>query len=45
MPTAACPIRLARIDGTPMLFADMPDAYPRGAYHTARGIVYCLRAQ
>jgi hypothetical protein len=23
-----------------MLFGDMPDAYGRGAYHAARGIVY-----
>ena len=33
MPTEACPIRLPGIDGTPMLFGDMPDAYRRGAYH------------
>jgi hypothetical protein len=34
MLTEACPIRLPRIDGTPMPFGDMPDAYRRGAYHT-----------
>ena len=45
MLTAARPIRLACIDGTPMLFADMPDAYRRGAYDAARGIVYRLRAR
>jgi hypothetical protein len=41
MLTEACPIRLARIDGTSMLFGDMPDAYRRGAYHascTASGL-------
>jgi hypothetical protein len=45
MLTEARPIRLARIDGTPMLFGGMPDAYRRGAYHAARGIAYRLRAQ
>jgi hypothetical protein len=45
MLTEACSIRVARIDGTPMLFGDMPDAYRRGAYHAALGIVYRLRAQ
>jgi len=45
MLTEACPIRLPHSDGTPMLFGDMPDAYLRGAYHAARGIMYRLRAQ
>jgi hypothetical protein len=38
MLTEACPIRLPRIDGTAMLFGDMPDAYRRGAYHAPHAV-------